>query len=113
MIETASFTPDPTRTAKQQERDLQQFARKFEDEVKSGLYVGQEGLSLLRGKEFDLLRSLYPSRQLNLLAGIAVNQLPFCRCAQNSGDDIPGLCNAGLRVTSRLTILPGYLHRTS
>ena len=37
LIETASFTPDPTRTEKQQERDLQEFARKFEDEVKNGL----------------------------------------------------------------------------
>lgn len=41
LIETASFTPDPTRTEKQQERDLQQFARKFEEEVKSG--VAQDG----------------------------------------------------------------------
>ena len=41
LIETASFTPDPTRTEKQQERDLQQFARKFEDEVKSG--IAQDG----------------------------------------------------------------------
>ena len=37
LIETASFTPDPTRTEKQQESDLQQFARKFEEEVKSGI----------------------------------------------------------------------------
>ena len=37
LIETASFTPDPTRTEKQQERDLQEFARRFEDEVKNGL----------------------------------------------------------------------------
>ena len=41
LIETASFTPDPTRTEKQQERDLQQFARKFEEEVKSG--IAQDG----------------------------------------------------------------------
>lgn len=41
LIETASFTPDPNRTEKQQERDLQQFARKFEEEVKSG--IAQDG----------------------------------------------------------------------
>lgn len=41
LIETTSFTPDPTRTEKQQERDLQQFARKFEEEVKSG--IAQDG----------------------------------------------------------------------
>ena len=41
LIETASFTPDPARTEKQQERDLQQFARKFEEEVKSG--AAQDG----------------------------------------------------------------------
>ena len=37
LIETTSFTPDPTRTEKQQERDLQEFARRFEDKVKNGL----------------------------------------------------------------------------
>lgn len=41
LIETTSFTPDPARTEKQQERDLQQFARKFEEEVKSG--IAQDG----------------------------------------------------------------------
>lgn len=41
LIETASFTPDPTRTEKQQERDLQQFTRKFEEEVKSS--IAQDG----------------------------------------------------------------------
>ena len=46
-----------------------------------GLNVGQEALSLLWGKEFDLLRSLYPSRQLYLFTRITVDQFPFGRCA--------------------------------
>ena len=36
-----TFTPDPARTKKQQERDLQQFVREFEDEIESG--VSQDG----------------------------------------------------------------------
>ncbi len=41
LTETASFTPDPSRTEKQQKRDLEEFARKFEEEVKSG--IAQDG----------------------------------------------------------------------
>lgn len=36
-----TFTPDSTRTAKQKERDLQQFISAFEDEIESG--VSQDG----------------------------------------------------------------------
>lgn len=39
--ETRTFTPDPTRTPKQQERDLQQFVQEFEDEIESG--ISQDG----------------------------------------------------------------------
>ena len=39
--ETRTFTPDPARTPKQQERDLQQFVREFEDEIESG--ISQDG----------------------------------------------------------------------
>ena len=36
-----TFTPNPLRTKKQQERDLQQFVREFEEEIESG--VSQDG----------------------------------------------------------------------
>lgn len=36
-----TFTPDPSRTEKQQERDLKQFVREFEEEIESG--VSQDG----------------------------------------------------------------------
>ena len=36
-----TFTPDPARTEKQQQRDLQQFIREFEEEIESG--VSQDG----------------------------------------------------------------------
>ena len=39
-----TFTPDPARTKKQQERDLQQFVREFKDKIESG--VSQDGRKL-------------------------------------------------------------------
>ena len=37
LIETRTFTPDPTRTKKQQEQDLRRFVLAFEDEVRNGI----------------------------------------------------------------------------
>lgn len=37
LFETATFKPDPRRTEKQQQHDLQEFVWKFEDKVKNGV----------------------------------------------------------------------------
>ena len=41
LTQTASYTPDPSRTEKQQERDLQAFVFHFEEDVKNG--IAQDG----------------------------------------------------------------------
>ncbi|MCI8401967.1 MAG: hypothetical protein HFI38_07770 [Lachnospiraceae bacterium] len=45
IIETATFTPDPARTEKQNQKALEIFALKFEEQVKSGKYPDGEKLT--------------------------------------------------------------------
>lgn len=47
IIETATFTPDPARTEKQNQKALEIFALKFEDQVKSGKYLDGEKISFM------------------------------------------------------------------
>ena len=49
IIETATFTPDPNKTDKQNQKALEKFAMEFEDKVKSGKYLDGEKLTF---KEF-------------------------------------------------------------
>lgn len=45
IIETATFTPDPNKTVKQNEKALEKFVFEFEEKVKSGKYLNGEKLS--------------------------------------------------------------------
>ena len=45
ILETATFTPDPARTEKQNEKALQIFALEFEQKVKSGKYLDGEKIT--------------------------------------------------------------------
>lgn len=45
IIETATFTPDPARTERQNQKALEIFALKFEDQVKSGKYLDGEKIT--------------------------------------------------------------------
>lgn len=45
IIETATFTPDPARTEKQNQKALQLFALEFEQRVKSGKYLDGEKIT--------------------------------------------------------------------
>lgn len=45
IIETATFTPDPSKTEKQNQKALEKFAIEFEDKVKSGKYLDGEKLT--------------------------------------------------------------------
>ena len=39
LIETATFTPDPQKTERQNQKELEKFVFKFEEQVKSGKYL--------------------------------------------------------------------------
>lgn len=62
MIETTTFTPDPNKTAKQNEKALQKFALDFEEKVKSGkLFAGDK----MTYKEYlDIWKKEYVEKQL-------------------------------------------------
>ena len=45
IIETTTFTPDPTKTEKQNQKALQIFALEFEQKVKSGKYLDGEKIT--------------------------------------------------------------------
>ena len=45
IIETATFTPDPERTEKQNQKALEKFIFEFEEKVKSGKYLQGEKLT--------------------------------------------------------------------
>jgi len=45
IIETATFTPDPTKTDKQNQKALEKFAFEFEEKVKSGKYLDGEKIT--------------------------------------------------------------------
>lgn len=45
IIETATFTPDPDKTDKQNEKALERFVIEFEDKVKSGKYLDGEKIT--------------------------------------------------------------------
>lgn len=62
MIETTTFTPDPSKTAKQNEKALQKFALDFEEKVKSGkLFAGDK----MTYKEYlDIWKKEYVEKQL-------------------------------------------------
>ena len=45
IIETATFTPDPNKTEKQNQKALEKFVFEFEDKVKSGKYLNGEKLT--------------------------------------------------------------------
>lgn len=46
IIETATFTPNPDKTDKQNQKALERFAMDFEDRVKSGKYLDGEKITL-------------------------------------------------------------------
>lgn len=46
LIESATFTPDPSMTPKQQEKALNKFALEFEEAVKSGKYLNGEKMTV-------------------------------------------------------------------
>lgn len=45
IVETATFIPDPDKTEKQNQKALEVFAMKFEDQVKSGTYLDGEKIT--------------------------------------------------------------------
>ena len=45
LIETATFTPDPDKTEKQNQKALERFAFRFEEKVKSGKYLDGEKMT--------------------------------------------------------------------
>lgn len=45
ILETATWTPDPTKTEKQNQKALERFALDFEDKVKSGKYLKGEKMT--------------------------------------------------------------------
>lgn len=45
IIQSTTWTPDPTKTAKQNEKSLQQFAMEFEISVKNGKYLDGEKIT--------------------------------------------------------------------
>lgn len=47
IVETATFTPDPDKTEKQNRKALEIFALKFEEQVKSGKYLDGEKITFL------------------------------------------------------------------
>ena len=45
IIETATFTPDPNKTEKQNQKALEKFVFEFEEKVKSGKYLDGEKIT--------------------------------------------------------------------
>ena len=45
IIETATFVPDPNKTEKQNQKDLERFVFQFEEKVKSGKYLNGEKIT--------------------------------------------------------------------
>jgi len=45
LLETTAFTPDPSKTDKQNQKALELFAMKFEEQVKSGKYLDGEKIT--------------------------------------------------------------------
>lgn len=62
IIETATFTPDPNRTAKQNQKALEKFAFEFEEKVKSGKYL--DGEKMIYKDFIDLWMQDYARKQL-------------------------------------------------
>ena len=62
ILETATWTPDPSRTEKQNQKALERFAMDFEDKVKSGRYLKGEKMTY---KEYAALwLSEYAEKQM-------------------------------------------------
>ena len=45
ILETTTWTPDPNKTEKQNQKALERFAMDFEDKVKSGKYLKGEKMT--------------------------------------------------------------------
>ena len=45
IVETATFTPDPKRTEKQNQKALEKFVFEFEEKVKSGKFLDGEKIT--------------------------------------------------------------------
>ncbi|MDC7289549.1 site-specific integrase [Blautia schinkii] len=62
LIETATFTPDSNKTAKQNQKALEKFVFEFEEKVKSGKYLNGEKITF---KDFtEIWLSDYAEKQL-------------------------------------------------
>lgn len=62
ILETTTFTPDPNRTDRQNEKALQKFAFEFEDKVKSGKYLN--GVKMTYKEYIDLWIKDYAKKQM-------------------------------------------------